>query len=522
MDAPGKQPHPAPQATPEAATEHAGHESIPGMGNANHNLFQSDMALMTGMTPNDEMAGMAMPGWHVMALGVARLGYNVQGGPSGSSLFESSSWNMIHVAHDLGGGRLSLMMMNSLELWTFEKRGSPELFQTGESYRGVPLIDRQHPHDLFMNLSATYRFPFGKDAAAWLQLAPVGEPAIGPTAFMHRASSGENPTAPLGHHWQDSTHIAFNVITAGGGWRWLAVEGSAFHGAEPDEKRYDIEGGSVDSAAGRLKVRFGAGWSAQASYAYLHEPEALEPGSTHRTTASIHYGADGDRPLAATLLWGRNNEGHGTSDAWLLEGAWQITGADHAYGRLEWVQKDRHLLEFKGADVHPGVALPEVAEITALTVGYLREIVSRSAIRVGAGADVTGYLFPSGLENVYGDHPVSWHLFLRVRWGRPHGAHSASAHGGRPRPDRFRDPQRPSRLRRVAASLARVSSGRPARSRCVEGSATSNIFAGSRIDTRTAPPSWRRTTLQGRSRPIDRSASSARCASCGLHAPRMT
>ena len=397
---------------------------------ADHNLFQSDMALMTGMTPRDEMAGMPMPGWQVMALGVARLGFNDQGGRSGDNVIESSNWNMIHAAHDLGGGRLSLMMMNSLEPWTFEKRGSPELFQTGEAYQGRPLVDRQHPHDLFMNLSATYRFPFGKDAAAWFQLAPVGEPTIGPTAFMHRASSGENPTAPLGHHWQDSTHIAFNVVTAGAGWKWLTIEGSAFHGAEPDEKRYDIEGGTIDSAAGRLKLELADGWSAQGSYAYLHEPEILAEGNTHRTTASIHYGAKGDRPFAATLLWGRNDERHGSSDSWLLEGAWQITPTDHAYGRLEWVEKDRHLLEFKAADVHPAVVIPDVAEITALTVGYLRELVSRPALRVGAGADVTGYRFPSGLERAYGNTPVSWHLFLRVRWGRPHGEHSAAAHTG--------------------------------------------------------------------------------------------
>ena len=135
-----------------------------------HNLFQSDMSLMTGMTPRDSMGGMAMPGWHFMVLGVGRVGYNHQGGASGDDAVESSNWIMVHAAHDLGGGRLSLMLMNSFEPWTFEKRGSPELFQTGESLRGRPLVDRQHPHDLFMNLSATYRFPLGSDGAAWIQL----------------------------------------------------------------------------------------------------------------------------------------------------------------------------------------------------------------------------------------------------------------------------------------------------------------------------------------------------------------
>jgi hypothetical protein len=383
------------------------------------------MTLMTGMTPRDPMAGMSEPRWSVMFLGIARLSYTDQGGPSGDAGLESSNWSMVHLGRSVGRGRLSLMLMNSLEPWTFEKRGSPELFQTGESYRGRPLVDRQHPHDLFMNLSATWRAPIGGDSAWWVQLAPVGEPAIGPTAFMHRASSGENPTAPLGHHWQDSTHIAFNVVTAGAGWKWVALEGSAFHGAEPDEDRTDVEGGAIDSAAGRVKLFLPGGWSAQASHAYLREPEELAPGNTHRTTASVHYGAEGDRPFAATLLWGRNDEEHGASESWLAEAAWQITASDHAYCRLEWVEKDRHLLEFKGADVHPEVALPDVAEISALTVGYLRDFFARRALRIGAGADVTGYRFPSALERVYGSSPVSWHLFLRVRWGEPHGAPGA-------------------------------------------------------------------------------------------------
>ncbi len=422
--------HHLPPPAPTAAPGHPQHGTMEEMAAADRNLFQSDMALMTGMTPHDPMAGMSSPRWGLMFQGVARLSYNDQGGPSGADALESSNWSMVHAGRGFGRGRLSLMVMNSLEPWTFEKRGSPELFQTGESYGGVPLVDRQHPHDLFMNLSATWRAPIGADSAWWVQLAPVGEPVIGPTAFMHRASAGENPTAPLGHHWQDSTHIAFNVVTAGAGWEGVAVEGSVFHGAEPDADRTDIEGGRIDSAAARVKLGFGNGWSAQVSHAFLNEPEDLEPGDTRRTTASVHYGAEGDRPMAATLLWGRNDEEHGTTDAWLLEGAWQVTRTDHVFGRLEWVQKDRHLLEFKGADVHPAIALPDVAEITALTFGYLREFVTRPALRIGAGADVTGYRFPSGLEKTYGDNPVSWHLFLRVRWGNPHGAHAEKAHAG--------------------------------------------------------------------------------------------
>ena len=355
---------------------------------AGRNLFQSDMSRMTGMTPRDPMAALAMPGWHLMDLGVARLSFNRQGGPSGGSGIESSNWNMVHAQKELGPGRLSLMMMNSLEPATFAKLGSRELFQTGESFGGKPLVDRQHPHDFFMNLSATYRLDLGADSGAWIQVAPVGEPALGPVAFMHRASSGENPTAPLGHHWQDSTHIAFNVITVGAGWKWIALDGSVFRGEEPDEHRWDIEGGSIDSASARARLFFGGGWSGELSYGFLKNPEPLAPGNTHRTTAALSYGAEGDRPLAAMLLWGRNDESHGSSDAWLLEAAWQWTPRDQVYGRVELVQKDFELLFTKGVSPGPQAG-SDLVRVGAYTLGYLHDFDLLSGLKTGLGIDAT-------------------------------------------------------------------------------------------------------------------------------------
>ncbi len=395
---------------------------------AERSLFQSDMSLMTGMTPRDGMSGMAMPNWHVLDTGVARVSYNRQGGPSGGSQIESSNWNMVHAQRSLGPGRLSLMLMNSLEPATFPRRGSRELFQTGESYRGEPLVDRQHPHDFFMNLSATYRLDLSPDSGAWLQAAPVGEPAIGPTAFMHRASSGDNPTAPLGHHWQDSTHISYNVVTLGAGWKWFALESSIFHGAEPDENRWDIEGGRIDSAAVRARLFFGSGWSAQVSHAFLKHPEQLVPGNNHRTTAALCYGAEGDRPFAATLLWGRNNESHGVSDGYLLEAAYQISPLDQVYGRAEYVEKDFQLLLTKRLSEGPHSG-PDIGRVRAFTGGYVRDLDLVSGVKTGLGGDVTFHPFPSGLKRVYGGFPIAAHGFLRLRWGRahasmPHGDHS--------------------------------------------------------------------------------------------------
>jgi hypothetical protein len=409
-----------------ATAQHEGHAMS---DETSRNLFQTDMALMTGMTSEDPNAGMEMPGWHVMDLGIARLDFNGQGGPSGRRGVESSNWNMLHAARDLWGGRLSLMLMNSLEPATFPKRGSAQLFQTGEAFDGKPLVDRQHPHDFFMNLSATYRRQVGDRSAFWVQLAPVGEPALGPTAFMHRASAGDNPTAPLGHHWEDSTHIAFDVITVGYGWRAIAVEGSTFHGREPDQHRWDIEAGKLDSASVRVRVRAGDGWSGQVSYGFLESPEQLEPGNVRRYTASISYGADGDRPFAATVVFGRNDEAHGASDAWLLEGAWRMTALDEVYARLERVEKDYELLAFKGRP-HGGGAVPRVATIGAYTAGYVRDFRILSGVGTGVGGSLTLNSFPSSLKSVYGDFPVSGHFFLRVRWGSAHAGPHAHGHSG--------------------------------------------------------------------------------------------
>jgi hypothetical protein len=385
-------------------------------------IFQSDMSEMSGMTQETPME--MGRGWQPMTMGVVRLLYNRQGGNSGDEAVESSNWAMGMLHRSLGTSRISFMVMLSLEPATIADHGSPELFQTGESFQGEPLVDRQHPHDFFSNLSATYRLAPAPRTALWLQAAAVGEPALGPTAFMHRASAGDNPASPIGHHWQDSSHITSNVVTVGAGWRWLALEGSAFHGAEPDEQRWDLDGGAVDSYSGRLKLRLKEHWSAQISHGYLHNPEALAPGDTHRTTTSLHYGAAGDGPFAATFLWGQNRESEGVSNSFLVEAAWQITRLDQTYARLEWVEKDATLLATKMlSNSAPPIRL---AGIYAFTGGYLRNVHLLRQVTTGLGGDVTVYGFPSSLQDVYGDFPISVHAFLRLRWG---DAHEHAMHG---------------------------------------------------------------------------------------------
>jgi hypothetical protein len=292
-----------------------------------------------------------------------------------------------------------------------------------------------------MNLSAAWRRPLGTHGAFWFQAALRGEPALGPTTFMHRASAGENPTAILSHHFQDSTHITDDVLTAGAGWRFVSLEGSLFHGAEPDEGRWDLDPGALDSWSARVKLILGGGWSGQVSYGFLNEPEALNPGDVKRTTASLHYGERGDRPFAASFVWGRNVESHGTFNGYLLEGAYQLTAVDQLYARGEQVDRDLDLLVFKGGPPVPRVMLEEDGRlldrrttVRALTLGYFRDLFRADGpavvgpVHVGLGADLTLYDFESLLDATYGESPLSVHAFLRVRWGAPHGAGHAGHH----------------------------------------------------------------------------------------------
>jgi len=188
----------------------------------------------------------------------------------------------------VGPGTLQLRAMFSFEPFTFPPGGSPLLFQTGETYKGQGLIDRQHPHDLFMELSAQYTVPIGDRATWFAYLGYPGEPALGP-AFMHRASASENASAPLSHHLQDSTHISFGVFTSGFTYRWFKVEGSVFNGREPGENRYNFEAHPWNSRSARLSFAPNSDWSMQVSHGLLRDPEALEPGDVRRTTASVSY-----------------------------------------------------------------------------------------------------------------------------------------------------------------------------------------------------------------------------------------
>src|SRR5712691_4882342 len=253
--------------------------------------------------------------WVLMLHYWATAGYDDQWSDRGSRRFLSTNWIMGMASHPLLGGQLTFRSMLSAEPATMGgSKGFPLLLQSGETYGGVPLHDRQHPHDLFMETAAMYRRPIGDVFGIELYAAASGEPALGPTAFMHRVSAMNNPLPPIGHHWQDSTHISFGVLTAGVYNKFAKLEGSIFHGSEPDEDRWNFDLGPLDSWSGRISVNPTGETSFQISYGFVK----ARPGETpHRVTASGTWASD---DLSLTAIWGRNVESGRSSDSALIEG----------------------------------------------------------------------------------------------------------------------------------------------------------------------------------------------------------
>ena len=274
----------------------------------------------TQPAPMDMMMNMNMTGWQFMQDGVVFAALDEQGGPRGGRQFMAPNWWMGMASRHTSRGQFTFTSMLSLDPATVGKDGYREIFQAGEALNGQPLIDRQHPHDFFMQLAAVWRIPVGASTGFTIAGGPVGEPALGPVAFMHRASAADNPTAPLGHHTFDSTHVAFGVVTAAidhGPW---VVEGSVFNGREPDENRWDFDFGRLDSVSGRLWFRPNAEWEFQVSTGHLKEPEQLEPGNIDRSTASVSWTRKNASDISSvTAGYGRNDTDHGTRQAVFVE-----------------------------------------------------------------------------------------------------------------------------------------------------------------------------------------------------------
>lgn len=360
-------------------------------------------------------------GWDLMLHYTVFITYNQQGGPRGEGKAESTNYFMFMEQHRLGSGTLLLQQMFSAESLTSPHPGFPELFQTGETYHGQPLVDHQHPHNVFAELSALYTLPVSEKVTWLLYGGPSAEPALGPVTYMHRQSASENPEAPLGHHLQDSTHTSFGVVTTGfilnlAKFALFKVEGSAFNGHEPNEERWSIQLAPLDSWSFRVSAAPTRNWTAQYSVGFLQHPEALDPNNEMRQSASLEYnlplsgGKLGNGNWASSLIWGRKHKelDNTTQNSYLLESTLNFLARNYAYTRLELVDKDEL---FPEDPAHPSY------RIGAYTFGGVRDLVHSEHWQVGLGGDVTFYSKPAALDPIYGNNPVSFHVFVRIRPG---------------------------------------------------------------------------------------------------------
>ena len=375
----------------------------------------------TSAEPNSTSHDMLMAGkgkWTFMFHANVFLADFQQSGPRGGDKFFTTNWFMPMAKRELGPGQLTVRFMGSIEPATVTNRKYPELFQQGETAYGKPIVDGQHPHDFLMEIAAIYDWRLRDDTVLSFYVAPVGDPAMGPPAYPHRASASENPIAPLGHHLQDSTHIANDVITLGLTHRKFKIEASGFHGREPDEYRWDLDQGKIDSWSTRFTVNPAQNWSAQYSVAKLTSAESLHPHEdVRRMTASITY----NRPLgrgnwASTLLWGRNINlpDRLVWNSYLAESTLRFRDRNYVWGRIENVDRTNELL--LGSDPEPaGFSEGIVGRVQAFTLGYGREFNTIPYLSTSLGAQVNWYAVPDVLKPLYGSHPVGGMVYLRFR-----------------------------------------------------------------------------------------------------------
>ncbi|MFC4295247.1 hypothetical protein ACFO0A_09275 [Novosphingobium tardum] len=401
--------------------DHSGMESMDSMPGMDHG---SDAA-MAGMAMGGEGSGTSrLPaneamdhGLHLplgkgslMLHGFAWGVHTDQGGPRGDDKTYVQSMAMLTYERPFEGGKLTARTMMSAEP-LMRHDGYPNLFATGEVAYGEPLVDRQHPHDLFMELAARLDLDVAEGTRVFIYGGPVGEPALGPSAFMHRASAKYNPEAPITHHWFDSTHITYGVVTAGIANERFQFEGSAFRGREPDEFRWNIESPKLDSWSVRASFAPSPAWLVQASYGHIKEPEETHPGEDeNRTTVSAHYNSGNG--LSAMAAFSAKDRSPGTTlTAWLGEANWDLTKHHTLFARAENVAND---------ELFPDHASPlhdQKFRVTKLQAGYAYRLPLGETFNLALGGTVAAFMKPDALDPYYGRHPMGYTVFAKLSLG---------------------------------------------------------------------------------------------------------
>lgn len=409
---------------------------MPGMNHRGHNMAMSSVSNIgdpmqressgTSWAPDSSpmyaRTKMYEDGGMLMLMGTAYLRYTSIGstrdasvaGKGARSRVDAPSMFMLMYSRPINKkSQFGLRVMASLDPLIERGYGYPLLYQSGELFNGQPIHDRQHPHDLITELAATYSYKFSNNRSFYFYAGLPGEPAIGPPTFMHRQSASNNPDAPIGHHWQDATHITFGVVTAGYSFGKMKIEASAFNGREPDDRRYAFDKPRLDSYSGRFSWNPTKNWAFQISHGYLKNPERSEPDVhvLHKTTASAIYNKkfDENRDLASTFVFGQNYANGERTNSLLFESNYDFN-KNAVFGRFERVQKSGHDLVLAPALEH------SIFWVGSMSMGYVREIIKDKGIDVGLGAMATINTDPAVLVPYYGGTTHGgWQVFMRFR-----------------------------------------------------------------------------------------------------------
>ena len=403
-------------ATGEGAGEaHAGHGSMTGaLGSYPMTRDASGTAWQPDASSHMGVMGEA-GGWNLMGHGALNLVFDHQSGRRGDDKTFVSGMLMGMASHPVGDGTVQFRAMLSPDP-LMGKSGYPLLLASGETANGVDrLIDRQHPHDFFMELSASLSQNIGPKSSVFIYGGLPGEPAFGPPAFMHREAIMDSPEAPISHHWLDSTHITFGVLTAGVVLDRFKVEVSRFNGREPDEHRWNIETGPLDSTSVRVSWNPTRTLSLQGSWGHFVDSEQLEPGVNQRRWSASALFADDIAPgwkFAGTLAWGRKTiDGH-SDDAFVAEasvknGPWTI------YGRGE-ITENSELLELEDDEGEEGHG--PAFTVGKVSLGAIRDFAVAKHVAFGVGGQVAVNFIPEGLFAEYGgSNPLGAMGFLRLK-----------------------------------------------------------------------------------------------------------
>lgn len=382
------------------------------------------MTNMSGTAVNPDawpmpMVMKPMGSWNTMFMAEGFINDTQQSGPRGGDKFYSPNWLMADAGHRVGKkGAFQFQLMLSLEPATMADRRYPLLFQTGETAFGNPIVDGQHPHNFIMSMGFEYALSLGENTTLELYFAPVGDPALGPIAYPHRASAMELPQAPIAHHLEDSTHISDEVVTAGIVYKKVKLEASGFYGSEPGENRWTIQAGPINSWSTRLWYLPSKNWAAQVSAGHLTHPEALEAGDQFRTTASVEY----SKPMqgsswSSSLIWGRvhNTYTKRNLEGYTAESVVPIQGKNFLTGRIELADKDELFSGQPDIEQFLNIYYGSTFRIGAYTIGYTRDFAIFRNVETGMGANVETYSLPQAIKPYYGEHPIGGNVFIRFR-----------------------------------------------------------------------------------------------------------